>query len=129
LLLLASNAAAVPRGEDEGMLQALAGLTLVLTAADHWTTYLCLRGPVQGWNVSELNPLAQWLFSTFGLVPGLMIDSTVTLIAVAFLTSTALFPRSAKSICFGILVVSTLWAVINNLHAIEVLGLSPLGAL
>jgi hypothetical protein len=111
------------------MLHALAGLTLLLTAADHWTTYLCLRGPVQGWRVSELNPLADWLFVEFGLVPGLLIDSTVTLAAVSFLVTTALFPRSAKSVCFTILVLSTGWAVINNLRAIEVLGLSPLGAL
>jgi hypothetical protein len=72
------------------MLHALAGLTLLLTAADHWTTYLCLRGPVQGWRVSELNPLADWLFVKFGLVPGLLIDSTITLAAVAFLATTAL---------------------------------------
>ena len=52
------------------MLHWLAGLTVVLTAADHWTTYLCLRGPVEGWRVSELNPLADWLFATFGLVSG-----------------------------------------------------------
>jgi hypothetical protein len=111
------------------MLQALAGLTLLLTAADHWTTYLCLRSPVEGWRVSELNPLADWLFVKFGLVPGLMIDSMITLAAVGFLATTALFPRSAKSVCFSILVLSTAWAVINNLRAIEVLGLSPLGAL
>ena len=61
-------------------------------------------------------------------MPGLLIDSTVTLAAVAFLLSTALFPRSAKGVCFAILVVSTAWAVLNNLRAIEVLGLSPLGA-
>ncbi len=111
------------------MLHWLAGLTVVLTAADHWTTYLCLRGPVAGWHVSEVNPIADWLFATFGLVPGLLIDSGVTLVAVAFLFSTALFPRSAKSVCFGVLVVSTAWAVLNNLRAIEALGLSPLGAI
>jgi hypothetical protein len=111
------------------MLHWLAGLTVVLTAADHWTTYLCLRGPVPGWRVSEVNPLADWLFATFGLVPGLLIDSSITLVAVAFLCSTGLFPRSAKSICFGVLVVSTGWAVLNNLRAIEALGLSPLGAI
>ena len=111
------------------MLHALAGLTLVLTAADHWTTYLCLRGPVQGWRVSELNPLADWLFASYGLVPGLMIDSAVTCVAVVFLATTTLFPRSAKGICFAVLVVSTAWAVLNTLRAIDVLGLSPLGAL
>jgi hypothetical protein len=110
------------------MLHWLAGLTLALTVADHWTTYLCLRHPVQGWQVSELNPLADWLFTTFGLVPGLLIDSAITLVAVAFLVSTALFPRTAKSVCFAILVVSTGWAVLNNLRAIEALGLSALGA-
>jgi len=111
------------------MLHWLAGLTVVLTAADHWTTYLCLRSPVAGWNVSEINPLADWLFATFGLVPGLLIDSSITLVAVVFLFSTALFPRTAKSVCFAVLVVSTAWAVLNNLLAIEALGLSPLGAI
>ena len=111
------------------MLHWLAGLTVVLTAADHWTTYLCLRRPVAGWHVSEVNPLADWLFTTFGLIPGLLIDSSITLVAVAFLFSTALFPRTAKSVCFGVLVVSTAWAVLNNLRAIEALGLSPLGAI
>jgi hypothetical protein len=109
------------------MLHWLAAFTIVLTAADHWTTYLCLRGPVAGWNVSELNPLADWLFTTFGLVPGLLIDTSVTLVAVGFLLSTALFPRAAKSVCFAVLVLSTAWAVINNLLAIDALGLSPLG--
>jgi hypothetical protein len=109
------------------MLHWLAGITVALTAADHWTTYLCLRGPVEGWRVSELNPLADWLFGTVGLVPGLLIDSSITLVAVGFLLSTALFPRTAKSVCFAVLVVSTGWAVVNNLLAIQALGLSPLG--
>jgi hypothetical protein len=109
------------------MLHWLAGLTVVLTAADHWTTYLCLRSPVEGWHVSEVNPLADWLFRQTGLVPGLLIDSAITLIAVGFLLSTAVFPRTAKSVCFGVLAASTLWAVLNNLRAIETLGLSPFG--
>ena len=45
------------------MLALLAVLTLALTAADHWTTYLCLRAPVEGWQVTEANPLASWLFA------------------------------------------------------------------
>jgi hypothetical protein len=111
------------------MLHWLAGLTVLLTAADHWTTYLCLRSPVQGWHVSEVNPLADWLFTRFGLVPGLVIDSGITIVAIGFLLSTALFPRTAKSVCFAVLVISTAWAVINNLRAIEVLGLSPFGVI
>ena len=38
------------------MLRLFALTTLLLTAADHWTTYLCLHAPVDGWAVSEANP-------------------------------------------------------------------------
>ena len=55
-------------------------------------------------------------------MPGLLIDSSITLVAVVFLLSTGLFPRTAKSICFAVLVVSTAWAVLNNLLAIDALG-------
>ena len=61
------------------MLRLLAGFTLLLTGADHWTTYLCLRMPVEGWEVIEANPLADWLFQVMGLVPGPAIDTAITL--------------------------------------------------
>ena len=61
----------------------LASLMLLFTAADHWTTYLCLRAPVDGWVVTEANPLAEWLFNSMGLVPGLLFDSVVTIFAIA----------------------------------------------
>ena len=53
------------------MLRLLALLTLMLSASDHWTTYLCLRRPVDGFDVTEANPLAAWLFDSVGLVEGL----------------------------------------------------------
>jgi hypothetical protein len=100
---------------------------LVLSAADHWTTYLCLRQPVEGWLVHEANPISDWLFTMVGLVPGLLVDSALTLMAVAFLLTTRVFPPAAK--CAFLLVVSawTAYAVHNNLTAIDALGLSPLG--
>ena len=49
------------------MLHLLVALTLLLTAADHWTTYLCLRAPVAGWQVIEANPIADWLFQNLGI--------------------------------------------------------------
>ena len=76
----------------------LAILTILVSAADHWTTYLCLRSPVAGWQVAEANPLAQWLFDSFGLVPGLLIDSGVTLWAIAFLLTTSQIPKLAKGL-------------------------------
>ncbi len=105
----------------------LATLTLLLTAADHWTTYLCLRRPIEGWTVTEGNPIADWLFSTVGLVPGLAIDSVFTLVAIAFLLTTSRIPRPVKGAFFTLVVVWTGHAVVNNLKAIEALGLSLLG--
>jgi hypothetical protein len=105
----------------------LASITLLLTAADHWTTYLCLRAPVDGWAVTEANPIAEWLFNAVGLVPGLMIDSVVTLFAIAFLLCTPRLPKPLKGAFLACVVVGTGHAVVNNLEAIRMLGLSPLG--
>jgi len=106
---------------------ALAIATLALSAADHWTTYVCLRQPVSGWQVTEANPISEWLFETVGLVPGLFVDSVVTVCAVAFLLTTRRLPDLAKKIFFGLMVAATGYAVINNYRAIDALGISPLG--
>ena len=108
-------------------MQAMALLTLLLSAADHWTTYLCLRTPLAGWEVTEANPIADWLFGSFGLVPGLLVDSALTLGAVAFLLTTRRVSRLAKFCFFGLIVAWTGFAVINNWQAVQALGLSPFG--
>jgi hypothetical protein len=105
----------------------LAFATLALSAADHWTTYVCLRRPVSGWEVIEANPISDWLFQTVGLVPGLLVDSAVTVAAVAFLLTTRRVPNFVKKGFFTLVVVATGYAVINNYRAIEALGISPLG--
>lgn len=109
------------------MLRTLAGLTLLLTGADHWTTYLCLRMPVGGWEVAEANPLADWLFQATGLLPGLAIDTAVTLVAVGFLLTTHRFPESVKLGLLAFIATTTGYAVLNNLSAMQDLGLSLLG--
>jgi len=111
-----------------GMLHFLAALTLLLSAADHWTTYLCLRAPVGGFEVTEANPIAAWLFHSAGLFGGLMIDSLLTIAALAFLLSTQRVPRAAKLLFLLGVIGWTGFAVANNLNAIYLLGLSPLGA-
>lgn len=109
------------------MLPLLVGMTVLLTAADHWTTYLCLRSPVSGWEVTEANPLADWLFGSLGLVEGLLVDSAVSALAIVFLIGTRLVPASAKLFFFGFVALWTAMAVFNNLQAMSVLGLSPWG--
>lgn len=109
-------------------MRVLALFTLLASAADHWTTYLCLQGPTPGWEVWEVNPIAAWLFGSIGLVPGLLIDSAVTLGAVAFLLATRSVPATLKRAFFALVIGATSFAVANNLAAIRALGLSPLGA-
>jgi len=106
---------------------ALAFVTLALSAADHWTTYVCLRQPISGWQVTEANPISQWLFESIGLVPGLLLDSAVTIAAVAFLLTTRRLPDVVKKVFLGLVIVSTGYAVVNNYRAIDSLGISPLG--
>ena len=108
------------------MLRALAGLSLLLTGADHWTTYLCLRLPVDGWEVIEANPVAQWLFGIAGLGPGLVIDSAITFTAIGFLMLTPRFPSGIKVGLLLFIASTTGYAVVNNLYAMRDLGLSPL---
>ena len=108
------------------MLRTLAGLTLLLTGADHWTTYVCLRVPVHGWEVIEANPIAEWLFAAAGLVPGLAIDTAVTLVAIGFLLTTHRFAEGVKLGLLAFIATTTGYAVVNNLSAMNDLGLSAL---
>lgn len=110
------------------MLHLLAVVTLLLSLADHWTTYLCLRTPISGFEVAEANPIAAWLFDSVGLVEGLMIDTTLTIGALAFLITTRRMPRAAKLIFLLAVIGWTGFAVANNLKAMQLVGLSLLGA-
>lgn len=107
------------------MLRFSAITTILLTGVDHWTTYVCLHAPIDGWSVVEANPIAQWLFDWVGLSLGLIIDSAVTLGAVLFLCATHLFDRSVKISLLCVITLSTGYAVFNNLGAISRMGLAP----
>ena len=107
------------------MLRLFALTTIMLICADHWTTYLCLHAPVDGWTVTEANPVAEWLFSWAGLRDGLIIDSVITLGAVFFLLRTPVFARNVKVGLLAIITLSTGYAVVNNLGAISRMGLAP----
>ena len=109
------------------MLHSLAMFAALLTAADHWTTYLCLRQPIEGWTVVEANPLADLLFDATGLLPGLLIDSLITALAIGFILSTSKLSRATRYACLGFMTIATSYAVVNNVQALSVLGLSPLG--
>ncbi|MFK7897524.1 MAG: DUF5658 family protein [Myxococcota bacterium] len=107
------------------MLRLFAITTILLTCADHWTTYVCLHAPVDGWLVTEANPVADWLFGWAGLSGGLLIDTLITLGAVAFLATTGMLDRNWKTALLALITLSTGYAVVNNLGAISRMGLSP----
>jgi hypothetical protein len=106
----------------------LAATALLFALADHWTTYLCLREPVVGWEVTEANPLADWLFQSFGLAAGLWIDTVVTVAILMLLVRTRLFPDAVKIGFLCVLVLTTGFAVGNNLEALYRIGLGVTGS-
>ena len=110
------------------MTHLLAVVALLFACADHWTTYLCLRAPVRSWEVIEANPLAAWAFERFGLVEGLLLDSVVTVVALLLVVRTPLFNERSKLAALGILILTSSYAVDNNLDALHRIGLSITGA-
>ncbi len=109
------------------MLPLLLLITLLLSAADHWTTYLCLSATAPGWEVTEANPLADWLFKNVGLIRGLLLDSAVTICALAFLATTPRLPHLLKIAFLSCAACWTAYAVVNNMEAARTMGLSLLG--
>jgi hypothetical protein len=109
------------------MLPMLVLVALVLSAADHWTTYLCLTEEAPGLRVMEGNPLAAWLFATLGLAGGLVIDSLVTVGALAFLLVSRSVPRWIKLSFLCGLIGATGLAVANNIEALAALRMGALG--
>ena len=98
---------------------------IALTCADHWTTWLCLHAPVEGWHVVEANPVAEWLFDRAGLSAGLAIDTLLTSTAIAYLSWTSLFGHAIKLGLLSFIALSTGFAVFSNLGAITRMGIAP----
>jgi hypothetical protein len=110
------------------MLRLAAALALLFALLDHWTTWLCLRAPIPGWEVREANPLAAWLFGSVGLAEGLWVDSLVTLFAVLLVARTQKVSRAVKLVLLGLLITTSAFAVANNFGVIQRLGLSATGS-
>ena len=75
---------------------------------------------------TEANPIAEWLFATLGLGPGILLDSALTLLVLALLVATPLLPLKAKSGLLAVVILGTGWAVVNNIQAILSMGIAPL---
>jgi len=102
-------------------------LVVLLNVADNTTTFLCLRHPVEGFEVFEANPVARWLFDSIGLAQGLVLEMGITTAAIAFLVHTDRIPKRTKLLLLSVLAALPAWAALNNLFVIRAVGLS-LGA-
>ena len=103
----------------------LGTLVILFNGVDNATTFLCLRQPVEGFEVFEANPVARALFDSLGLVEGLVLEMAITLLAVVFLVWTRRVPRRLKLTLLALLAVLPAWASVNNLiviRAVAVLG-------
>ena len=101
----------------------LGGMVLIFNLLDNATTFLCLKGPVPGYEVFEANPVARWLFDTIGLTEGLLLETALTTAAVAFLVVTPRIPARTRLLLLVFLTALPAWAVANNLQVIHEVGI------
>lgn len=102
----------------------LGALVVLLNVADNATTFVCLREPVEGFEVVEANPIARWLFESVGLAEGLVLEMLITTAAIAFLVHTERIPSRTKLMLLSVLALLPAWAALNNYLVIRAVGLS-----
>lgn len=93
----------------------LAVLAFLFNAADNLTTYLCLRSPIDGFEIYEANPLAAWGFNMVGLELGLWIETALCGAAILFLVYSPLFGFRARMALLAVLAALPAGAAANNL--------------
>jgi hypothetical protein len=99
----------------------LASLLCLAMVADAFTTYYCLAYPNSPLEVWEGNPIARWLFSNMGLVPGLILDTVVGCALVVWVSRLDFYGRGVKVGIFLFGIVCAVGAVINNLYVASLL--------
>lgn len=102
----------------------LAGILMAVTLGDAYTTWACLHEPVPCWEVLEWNPVAEWLFETLGLVPGLVVDSVITLVAALWVARTTKIATPLKVSYFTLGIIVTSWAVCHNYQGMVEIGIA-----
>ncbi|MCP4005209.1 MAG: hypothetical protein GY725_13545 [bacterium] len=101
----------------------LGALVVLFNLTDNATTYLCLREPVPGFEIVEVNPIARWLFETLGLLEGLVFEMGMTTLAVGFLVVTRSVPPKLRLALLVVLTVLPAWASANNYFVLKAVGI------
>ncbi len=103
------------------MLAVMGAIVVLFNALDNLTTFLCLS---QSEDCIEANPVAAWLFDSMGLVNGLVLEMSITALAVIFLVVTNYVPRHVKVVLLTILTILPAWASLNNMYVMDAIGIS-----
>ena len=105
-------------------MQVAMGWAVVLfNLLDNATTFVCLRDPVPGYAVVEANPIARWMFDSIGLVQGLLLETLVTSVAVAFLVLSPRIPKHIRTGLLALLIVLPAYAAANNYMIMQTIGI------
>lgn len=109
----------------KGFTLGLAALAAVLNFLDNWSTWICLRDPVEvaKWGIVEVNVIAAWTFELMGLGWGLVFEYALTLVALAFIAKTAYLGHRTRLCILGVLCIMAGVATVNNFGVISELGL------
>ncbi len=97
----------------------LGALVVLFNLTDNTTTFLCLRQPVEGFEIVEVNPIARWLFEQIGLFEGLALEMGLTTLAVAFLVLTRSVPPKLRIGLLVVLAILPAWASLNNYYVLK----------
>ena len=100
----------------------LIAVFMAVTAGDAYTTWACLHDPVS-W-VFESNPMANWLFGFFGLLPGLVIDGAITLLILVWLGCTKRLWIWIKMVILIMGIAITVYAIHNNYQVMIEMGIA-----
>lgn len=104
------------------LLMLMVVLTILAVLLDNWTTYIALTEYAE-YGVYEANPLAEWLFQTFGFVSCLVVNSILMPLGILFLAQTSWVRRErVRILLLGIVLSLRGGAALNNWLVITALG-------
>lgn len=101
---------------------ALIAIFMMVTIGDFYTTWACLSDPASG--TFEANPIANWMFGFFGLLPGLIIDEMITLLILVWLGFTKRIHTSFKLFILLLGITITTLAVFYNYQVMIEIGIA-----
>ena len=86
---------------------------------------MCLRSPVGGMTVREVNPIARWHMDLMGLEPALISEFLFTVVVLIYIARTKCLVLKAKILILTIVTILPALAAWNNFGIMVELGVWP----